>query len=113
MFCSFHPLADETNNKHLRKPFFKVIRKSLYSPQGTFSLPISYPVLHKLTIRGENCVLDLSLSSLSHLVFISHWLNKEVQNKKAGFLEISRLKRKDNRLGIKLLVVLSLINTLI
>ena len=30
MFCSFHPLADKTNNKHLRKPFFKVIRKSLY-----------------------------------------------------------------------------------
>ena len=30
MFCSFHPLADKTNNKHLRKLFFKVIRKSLY-----------------------------------------------------------------------------------
>ena len=30
MLCSFHPLADKTNNKHLRKPFFKVIRKSLY-----------------------------------------------------------------------------------
>ena len=25
MFCSFHPLADKTNNKHLLKPFFKVI----------------------------------------------------------------------------------------
>ena len=25
MFCSFHPLADKTNNKHLRKPFFKVV----------------------------------------------------------------------------------------
>ena len=29
MFWSFHPLADKTNNEHLRKPFFKVIRKSL------------------------------------------------------------------------------------
>lgn len=33
--------------------------------------------------------------------FIFIWLNKEVQNKKAEFLEFSRLKRKDNRLGIK------------
>ena len=31
MFYSFHPLADETNNEHLPKPFFKVIRKSRYS----------------------------------------------------------------------------------
>jgi len=30
MFCSFHPLADKTNNEHLPKPFFKDIRKSLY-----------------------------------------------------------------------------------
>ena len=30
MFWSFHPLADETNNERLPKPFFKVIRKSLY-----------------------------------------------------------------------------------
>ena len=30
MFWSFHPLADETNNEHLPKPFFKVTRKSLY-----------------------------------------------------------------------------------
>ena len=29
MFWSFHPLADETKNEHLPKPFFKVIRKSL------------------------------------------------------------------------------------
>ena len=29
MFCSFHPLADKTNNEHLPKPFFKVIQKSL------------------------------------------------------------------------------------
>ena len=29
-FSSFHPLADKTNNDHLSKPFFKVIRKSLY-----------------------------------------------------------------------------------
>ena len=29
MFSSFHPLADETKNEHLPKPFFKVIRKSL------------------------------------------------------------------------------------
>ena len=26
---SFHPLADKTNNEHLPKPFFKIIRKSL------------------------------------------------------------------------------------
>ena len=31
MFFSFHPLADETKNEHLPKPFFKVIRKSLYA----------------------------------------------------------------------------------
>ena len=30
MFFSFHPFADETKNEHLPKPFFKVIRKSLY-----------------------------------------------------------------------------------
>ena len=30
MFWSFHPLADKTNNEHLPKPFFKIIRKSLY-----------------------------------------------------------------------------------
>ena len=30
MFWSFHPLADKTNNEHLPKPFFKVIRTSLY-----------------------------------------------------------------------------------
>ena len=30
MFWSFHPLADKTNVEHLPKPFFKVIRKSLY-----------------------------------------------------------------------------------
>ena len=30
MFWSIHPLADETNNEHLPKPFFKVVRKSLY-----------------------------------------------------------------------------------
>ena len=29
MFWSFYPLADKTNNDHLPKPFFKVIRKSL------------------------------------------------------------------------------------
>ena len=32
MFSSSHPLADKTNNEHLPKPFFKVIRKSPYSP---------------------------------------------------------------------------------
>ena len=26
MFWSFHPLADKTNNEHLPKPFFKVIK---------------------------------------------------------------------------------------
>ena len=30
MSWSFHPLADKTNNEHLPKPFFRVIRKSLY-----------------------------------------------------------------------------------
>ena len=30
MFCSFHPLADKTNNNHLPKQFFKDMRKSLY-----------------------------------------------------------------------------------
>ena len=29
MFWSFHSLADKTNNEHLPKPFFKVIRESL------------------------------------------------------------------------------------
>ena len=31
MFWSFHPMADKTNNEHLPKPFFKVLRKSLYA----------------------------------------------------------------------------------
>ena len=30
MFWSLHSFADKTNNKHLPKPFFKVLRKSLY-----------------------------------------------------------------------------------
>ena len=30
MFWSFHPLADKTNNEQLLKPFFKVMRKSLW-----------------------------------------------------------------------------------
>ena len=30
MSWSFHPLADKTNNEHFPKPFFRVIRKSLY-----------------------------------------------------------------------------------
>ena len=30
MFWSFHTWADKTNNKHLPKPFFKVMRKSPY-----------------------------------------------------------------------------------
>ena len=32
MFASFHPLAYKTNNEHLPKPFFKVIRKSPQVP---------------------------------------------------------------------------------
>ena len=36
MFFSFHPLADETKNEHLPKPFFKVIRKSLYQAVGVY-----------------------------------------------------------------------------
>ena len=31
---SFHPLADKTNNEHLPKPFFKDIRKSLYTKKN-------------------------------------------------------------------------------
>ena len=33
----FHALGDKTNNEHLPKPFFKVIRKSLYSSTGCCS----------------------------------------------------------------------------
>ena len=33
----FHVLGDKTNNEHLPKPFFKVIRKSLYSSSGCCS----------------------------------------------------------------------------
>ena len=32
MFWSFQSLADKTNNEHLPKPFFWVMRKSLYYP---------------------------------------------------------------------------------
>ena len=39
-FCSFNPLADKTNNKHLRKPFFKVIRKSLYANETPLHLKV-------------------------------------------------------------------------
>ena len=41
VFWSFHPLADKTNNEHLRKPFFKVIRKSLY-PYPLYTLLLLY-----------------------------------------------------------------------
>ena len=34
MFSSFHPLADKTNNEHFPKPYFRVIRKSLYDQQA-------------------------------------------------------------------------------
>ena len=30
MFWSFHPLADKTNNEHLPKPYFKVMRNLLF-----------------------------------------------------------------------------------
>ena len=45
MFWSFHPLADKTNNEHLPKPFFKVIRKLLYSIYKTccFSSSVADP----------------------------------------------------------------------
>ena len=36
MFWPFHPLADKTNNEHLKKQFFKVVRKSLYPLYLTF-----------------------------------------------------------------------------
>ena len=34
MFWSFHPLSDKTNNEHFAKPFFKVMRKSLWDYFG-------------------------------------------------------------------------------
>ena len=45
MFGSFHPLADKTN-KHLPRPFFKAIRKSLY-----FSDP--WGAIHSTKISGN------------------------------------------------------------
>ena len=48
---SFHPLADKTNNEPLPKPFFKVIRKSLYGKRGIFSHP-----------GKAKCFLQLSLA---------------------------------------------------
>ena len=37
MFLSFHPLADETNNDHLPKPFFQGHSKiALTNLKGTF-----------------------------------------------------------------------------
>ena len=38
VFWSFHPLADKTNNERLLKPFFKVIRKSLYRHSSPSSM---------------------------------------------------------------------------
>ena len=52
MFCSFHPLADKTNNKHLRKPFFKVIRKSLYLVKRDLSFNLF--VIRDCPSQGDN-----------------------------------------------------------
>ena len=51
MFGSFHPLADKTNNEHLPKPSFKVIRKWLYGKRGVFNQP-----------GKATCYLKLSLA---------------------------------------------------
>ena len=47
MFWSFHPLADKTNNEHLPKPFFKVIRKSLYFSWLRLFQYVSAPAMRK------------------------------------------------------------------
>ena len=50
MFWSFHPLADKTDNEHLPKPFFKVIRKSLYYSRVhwfSFQIPFIHLYLHQ------------------------------------------------------------------
>ena len=52
MFRSFHPLADKTNNVHLPKPFFKVIRKSLYTP---YAESLTCPHLREMTLFIEQC----------------------------------------------------------
>ena len=49
-FWSFHPLADKTNNKHLPKPFFKVIRKSLYTVCFSFSTYLTKSAFFLLTL---------------------------------------------------------------
>ena len=56
MFWSFHPLADETKNEHLPKPFFKVIRKSLYTCQLSRIMSESHACGLKIlgTLRSNN-----------------------------------------------------------
>ena len=49
MFWFFHPLADKTNNEHLPKPFFKVIRKS---PSTTFVYALRTSDLQGITKKN-------------------------------------------------------------
>ena len=68
MFCSFHPLADKTNNKHLLKPFFKVIRKSLYRYKTTCL--VSFAIHCKRAWRW--CLINIALlivRNLSNVLF--------------------------------------------
>ena len=43
MFRSFHPLAYKTNNEHLPKLFFKVIRESFYTVSWLISALTFHP----------------------------------------------------------------------
>ena len=69
MFWSFHPLADKTNNEHLPKTFFKVIRKSLTAKQNKLDSPITAPLS-----RLGGCQKRLEMKLLNFF-FINESLN--------------------------------------
>ena len=104
MCWSFHTLADKASNEHFPKPFFKVIRKSFYSPlrfafqnvcryiAKNFWMMVSIYVICKVT---QNVLLELSpigqLAIIMNLKMESRWHRNVVRSYPRYFLLLSVL----------------------
>ena len=71
MVWSFHPLADETKNEHLPKPFFKVIGKSLYQVKLLHRVRSAKKFTHQIKARKETLFRLLQVNH-QHTVLVAH-----------------------------------------
>ena len=112
MFWSFYPLAYETDDKHLSKPFFKVIRKSLYEPlHSVFHLISRYLEVGHIRL-GSALLCNLYLLSVlilnetfCHKFLIYYWYFNN-RSSSAGSIRksITKVKlQKKNPWGVSLL----------